>query len=92
MRGVRLIVAFAFVCLLSISFARPAAAVATCFINSTLYPADIVIAAPGITTNGTAGNDVIYGTNGADIINGLGGDDVICGRGGADIIDGGDQQ
>lgn len=51
--------------------------------------ATIIIETSGVTTNGTAGPDVIIGTNGVDTINGLGGGDTICGNGGADIINGG---
>lgn len=51
--------------------------------------ATIIIETSGVTTNGTAGPDVIVGTNGVDTINGLGGGDTICGNGGADIISGG---
>ncbi len=59
----------------------------------------IVIAAPGLVTVGTAGNDVIMGTTGVDVIYGMGGDDRICaglggdevhGGSGRDRIDGGD--
>lgn len=56
----------------------------------TLPGNNIVIASPGLTTFGTAGNDVIYGTAGVDRIAGLGGDDIIFGGAGADQISGGD--
>lgn len=56
----------------------------------TLPGNNIVIASPGLTTFGTAGNDVIYGTSGDDRIAGLGGDDIIFGGAGADQISGGD--
>lgn len=48
-----------------------------------------IVAAPGVTTYGTAGKDVILGTTGADTIESLGGDDVVCGLGGDDTIKGG---
>ena len=51
--------------------------------------ATIIIETSGVTTNGTAGPDVIVGTSGADTINGLGGGDTICGLGAADVINGG---
>jgi Ca2+-binding RTX toxin-like protein len=51
--------------------------------------ATIVVAAPGLTTDGTGDPDVIVGTAGDDTINGMGDDDLICGGGGADTIDGG---
>jgi|GEM_PF-2321025 len=41
------------------------------------------------TSNGTSGNDILFGSIGKDIINGKGGNDVICGNGGPDRIDGG---
>ncbi|WFP76046.1 tandem-95 repeat protein [Mesorhizobium sp. WSM4906] len=44
---------------------------------------------PGITVNGGATADQIYGTSGVDHLYGNGGNDVIIGRGGNDIIDGG---
>jgi uncharacterized repeat protein (TIGR01451 family) len=56
----------------------------------TLPGNNIVIAAPGLTTFGTAGNDVIYGTAGADRIAGLGGDDIIFSGDGLDHISAGD--
>jgi hypothetical protein len=48
-----------------------------------------VIAAPGLVTYGTAGNDVILGTLGADVIHGMGGNDRVCAGGGADEVHGG---
>jgi Ca2+-binding RTX toxin-like protein len=48
----------------------------------------IQIAGPNLSTNGTAGSDVINGTAGDDVIHGLQGDDLICGLDGVDIIDG----
>ena len=51
--------------------------------------ATILAQAPGRTTIGTEGDDVIIGTAGADIIRGGGGNDRICGRTGADEIHGG---
>jgi hypothetical protein len=53
-------------------------------------PGAIVIAAAGLVTVGTAGDDVIYGTPGADRIFGGGGNDTIFGQGGNDQIAGGD--
>ncbi|HET7721009.1 MAG TPA: S8 family serine peptidase, partial [Acidimicrobiales bacterium] len=53
-------------------------------------PGAIVIAAPGLTTVGTAGDDVIYGTPGVDRIFGGGGNDTVFGQGGNDQISGGD--
>ena len=50
----------------------------------------ITVAAPGLSTAGTAGPDVICGTAGADDIAGMGGDDVIVGFGGNDRLAGGD--
>ena len=50
----------------------------------------ITVAAPGLSTSGTAGADVICGTAGADDIAGLGGNDVIVGFGGNDRLAGGD--
>jgi Cadherin-like/Cadherin domain/RTX calcium-binding nonapeptide repeat (4 copies) len=44
---------------------------------------------PGVTLNGTGGDDPLVGTVEADTINGLGGNDTITGGGGNDIIDGG---
>ena len=51
--------------------------------------ATVVLAAPGATTLGTAGPDVIVGTAGADSINGGGGNDLICGGKGKDDLEGG---
>ena len=51
--------------------------------------ATVVLAAPGSTTLGTAGADVIIGTAGADSINGGGGNDLICAGGGNDVVTGG---
>lgn len=48
----------------------------------------IVVQTAGVTTNGTDGDDLIFGTAGSDTINGGGGNDVICGRGGSDILSG----
>ncbi len=56
----------------------------------TLPGNNIVIAAPGLVTVGTAGNDVIYGTAGDDRIFGAGGDDIIFAGGGSDWVTGGD--
>lgn len=56
--------------------------VATCFGQ----PATIVVAAPGLTTYGTPGADVIIGTSGNDVIYGDAGDDLICGDDGDDIL------
>ncbi len=50
----------------------------------------IVVAAPGLITVGTAGNDVIFGTAGDDRILGQGGSDTIFGQGGADQLTGGE--
>jgi len=49
----------------------------------------IVIAAPGLVTYGTNGNDVIMGTTGIDVIDGLGGNDRICSGMGGDEVHGG---
>ena len=49
----------------------------------------ITIAQSGLTTQGTAGDDVICGTSGDDTILGLGGEDRIYGLGGADTLEGG---
>jgi hypothetical protein len=43
----------------------------------------------GVTINGEAGNDVLWGSNGDDIINGGDGDDVIFGGAGNDTLTGG---
>ena len=53
-------------------------------------PGAIIIAAPGLTTVGTAGNDVIYGTPGVDRIFGGGGNDTIFAQGGNDQVSGGE--
>jgi Ca2+-binding RTX toxin-like protein len=53
-------------------------------------PGAIVVAAPGLITFGTAGDDVIYGTAGFDRIAGQGGNDTIFGQGGNDQLTGGD--
>ena len=50
----------------------------------------IIVAAAGLITIGTAGNDVIYGTSGFDRIAGQGGHDTIFGQGGADQLTGGE--
>src|SRR5205823_5896663 len=52
-------------------------------------PATIVVSAPGMTTMGTSGDDVIVGTTGPDTILGGGGNDTICGLGGDDVLVGG---
>ncbi len=52
----------------------------------TLPGNNIVIAAPGLATIGTAGNDVIYGTAGDDRIFGGGGDDIVFAGGGNDQV------
>ncbi|MBU1227633.1 MAG: hypothetical protein KJ698_10565 [Actinobacteria bacterium] len=49
----------------------------------------IVIAAPGLVTNGTSGDDVIMGTTGVDVIDGRGGNDRICSGLGGDEVHGG---
>lgn len=49
-----------------------------------------IFAQSGVTTYGTAGDDVICGTAGNDRIAGLGGNDTIFGFGGADQLSGGD--
>ncbi|MDQ6724663.1 MAG: hypothetical protein M3066_00580 [Actinomycetota bacterium] len=56
----------------------------------TLPGNNIVIAAPGLITVGTAGDDVIYGTAGNDRIDGQGGNDIIFAGDGADQVIGGD--
>jgi len=56
----------------------------------TLPGNNIQVAAPGLVTVGTAGNDVIYGTAGFDRITGGGGDDIIFGIGGGDWLFGGE--
>lgn len=53
-------------------------------------PPGTIIAAPGVVTVGTAGDDVIVGTGGDDRIVGQGGKDRIYGLGGNDKIAGGD--
>ena len=53
-----------------------------------LTSANFVLTA-GVTINGEAGNDVLWGSNGDDIINGGDGDDVIFGGAGNDILTGG---
>ena len=55
----------------------------------TLPGNNIVIAAPGLITYGTAGVDVIYGTAGDDRIFSMGGDDIIFAGGGQDQLVGG---
>jgi Ca2+-binding RTX toxin-like protein len=50
----------------------------------------IVIAAPGLVTTGTAGDDVIYGTAGNDRIDASGGNDIVFAGDGADQVIGGD--
>ncbi|MEV4513109.1 calcium-binding protein [Dactylosporangium sp. NPDC049525] len=50
----------------------------------------VIFAVPGVTTNGTAGDDLIIGTDGDDRIYGMAGDDTICGGDGADRIHGDD--
>ncbi|MEA2826310.1 MAG: hypothetical protein QOG43_749 [Actinomycetota bacterium] len=50
----------------------------------------IIVAAPGLVTVGTPGDDVIYGTSGIDRIAGQGGKDTIFGQGGADQLSGGE--
>ncbi|MEA2826597.1 MAG: hypothetical protein QOG43_1036 [Actinomycetota bacterium] len=50
----------------------------------------VVISQPGLTTMGTAGDDVIYGTSGVDRIFASGGNDTVFGGGGDDQISGGD--
>ena len=51
---------------------------------------NVIIAKKGVTTYGTACDDVIAGTTGNDIIHGLGGDDEIMSTSGADSVYGGD--
>jgi Ca2+-binding RTX toxin-like protein len=48
-----------------------------------------IVAAPGRTTHGTPGKDVIVGSNAAETIDGGGGDDTICAGGGDDTVRGG---
>jgi len=48
----------------------------------------VIFAVPGVTTYGTAGDDLIIGTSGPDQIWGMSGDDTICGGDGADHIEG----
>ena len=43
----------------------------------------------GVTINGEAGNDILWGSNGDDIINGGDGDDTIFGGTGSDTLTGG---
>lgn len=62
----------------------PAAAPALCFGS-----VPTIVAIPGTTTVGTAGNDVIMGTVGPDNIRGMAGDDKICSLAGNDIVEGG---
>ena len=45
-----------------------------------------IVAVPGTTTTGTAGNDVIVGTAGADNIRAKSGADLICALGGDDEV------
>ena len=47
------------------------------------------IAVPGITLNGTAGDNVLTGTSRADFLNGLNGNDTLVGGLGADTMTGG---
>lgn len=51
--------------------------------------APTIYAVPGEDTNGTPGDDVIWGTDGDDDISGGKGNDRICGNGGRDFIRGG---
>jgi Ca2+-binding RTX toxin-like protein len=53
-------------------------------------PGAIVVAAAGLVTVGTPGDDVIFGTNGFDRISGLGGNDTIFGQDGNDQLTGGE--
>jgi Ca2+-binding RTX toxin-like protein len=46
----------------------------------------LLAGAPGSTTVGTPGRDVVLGTEGADTIQTLGGSDLICGAGGDDVV------
>jgi len=48
-----------------------------------------IVAAAGVATSGTPGDDVILGTNGKDTIDGRGGNDTICGLIGRDTLVGG---
>jgi Ca2+-binding RTX toxin-like protein len=48
-----------------------------------------ILAAPGVPTVGTPGDDVILGTDGDDIIDGGAGNDTICGLDGRDTLIGG---
>jgi Ca2+-binding RTX toxin-like protein len=63
---------------------------AASFDCTTPPPATITVAAPGLITTGTPGDDVILGTAGIDRISGGGGNDIILGGGGADDLSGGD--
>ena len=49
----------------------------------------IVTARPGLTVNGTAGDDVLAGGTGDDTLNGLGGNDTLSGGAGNDSMSGG---
>jgi Ca2+-binding RTX toxin-like protein len=49
----------------------------------------ITIDQPGLTTEGTSGDDVICGTSGSDTIFGRGGNDTIFGLDGVDTLEGG---
>lgn len=53
-------------------------------------PATITVAAPGLITVGTPGDDVILGTAGVDRIAGMGGNDTVIGGGGDDQLQGGE--
>lgn len=83
MRG-KALVMLALAALLTPLAALPAGSTVLCFGQAPT----IVVAAPGLITTGTAGNDVILGTAGNDTIRGLAGDDRICGRGGDDVLEG----
>ena len=83
MRGKALVV-LALASLLTPLAALPAQSTTYCFGLPTTMSA-----APGVPTNGTAGNDVILGTEGPDTIYGNGGRDSICGAGGDDHLVGG---
>jgi microcystin-dependent protein len=50
---------------------------------------DMIVSTGALISNGSSGDDTIYGTVGDNTLNGLDGDDILIGGAGADRLDGG---
>jgi Ca2+-binding RTX toxin-like protein len=59
------------------------------YMPTSLANLTLLDAAPMLTVNGNASNNVITGTSAAETLNGAGGDDTLIGGGGNDVLDGG---